>query len=43
VKSVLASYGVYRYLYGELDDPRFKTIPLERELPTALGPYFSGR
>ena len=40
VKSVLASYGVYRYLYGDRDNPANRSIPLERDIPQELGPYF---
>ena len=40
VKSVLASYGAYRYLYGPEGVPAFRSIPLEPELPQSLGPFF---
>lgn len=40
VKSVLASYGVYRYLYGDRDNATNRSIPLERDIPAELGPYF---
>lgn len=43
VKSVLASYGAYRYVYGPRTDPGYRTIPLEVALPTELGPYFGKR
>ena len=37
VKSVLASYGVYRYLYGDRHDASNRTIPrLPARLPTRL-------
>ena len=40
VKSILASYGAYQYLYGDRDDDTNRSIPLETTLPTELGPYF---
>ena len=41
VKSVLGSYGAYRYLYGTRGDAAFCSIPLEADLPQKLGPYFA--
>ncbi len=43
VKSILATFGAYRYLYGSREDDKNRTIPLEVELPKRLGPYFSKR
>jgi soluble lytic murein transglycosylase-like protein len=40
VKAVLATYGVYRYLYGSRERPAHRSIPLETVLPESLGPYF---
>ncbi|MFT7624767.1 MAG: soluble lytic murein transglycosylase [Myxococcota bacterium] len=43
VKSILASYGAYRYLYGSRADDANRSIPLEAALPAVLGPYFGKR
>jgi soluble lytic murein transglycosylase len=40
VKSVLASYGVYRYLYGKRTDRGNRTIPLSNTLPESLGEFY---
>lgn len=36
VKSVLASYGVYRYVYGDRDDGKMRSLPTPMDLPGAL-------
>ncbi len=43
VKSILATYGAYRYLYGSREEGGNRTVPLEPELPRTLGPYFGKR
>ncbi len=40
VKSVLASYGAYLYLYGPRGVHSTRVVPIEAELPATLGPYF---
>ncbi|MBT9554551.1 MAG: transglycosylase SLT domain-containing protein [Myxococcales bacterium] len=36
VKSVLASYGVYRYVYGSRDDGTMRSVPIPAFLPREL-------
>ena len=41
VKSVIASYGVYRFLYGDRQTDKHRTVPIDMELPSELGLFYS--